>query len=151
MEDTMPDKDKVESLLKLADASWRDYNERRSIEWKVNFGLWAALGAFGGFVFQRDTPPPQWVALIASALLAVAFLIYTTLWKAEIQKRNRLDLNNARYYWTEVDTELGTKPPEVRRIDRQWQTMATDASISSADHVLVCALGSASAVGAAVA
>jgi hypothetical protein len=123
MEDTMPDKDKVESLLKLADASWRDYSERQTIEWKVNFGLWAALGAFGGFVFQRQTLPPQWVALIASALLAVAFLVYTTLWKAEIQKRNRLDLNNARYYWTEVDTELGTKPPEVRQIDsgKQWR------------------------------
>jgi hypothetical protein len=106
MEDTMPDKDKVESLLKLADASWRDYSERQTIEWKV-----------------RQTLPPQWVALIASALLAVAFLVYTTLWKAEIQKRNRLDLNNARYYWTEVDTELGTKPPEVRRIDSgtQWR------------------------------
>jgi hypothetical protein len=117
MEHTMPDKDKVEFLLKLADASWRDYNERRSIEWKVNFGLWAALGAFSGFVFQRQTRPPAWVALIASALLAFAFLVYNTLWKAEIQKRNRLDLNNARYYWTEVDSELGTKPPEVRRID----------------------------------
>ena len=33
----MPDKDKVESLLKLADFSWRDYSERRSIEWKTNF------------------------------------------------------------------------------------------------------------------
>jgi hypothetical protein len=123
MEDTMPDRDKVEFLLKLADACWRDYNERRSIEWKVNFGLWAALGAFSGFVFQRQTRPPQWVALIASALLAFAFLVYTTVWKAEIQKRNRLDLNNARYYWTEVDRELGTQPPEVRRIDsgEQWR------------------------------
>jgi hypothetical protein len=52
MEDTMPDKDKVEFLLKLADASWRDYNERRSIEWKVNFGLWAALGAFAALCFS---------------------------------------------------------------------------------------------------
>jgi hypothetical protein len=63
------------------------------------------------------------VALIGSVLLAFAFLVYNTLWKAEIQKRNRLDLNNARYYWTEVDNELGTKPPEVRQIDRgeRWR------------------------------
>lgn len=38
----MSDKDKVESLLKLADFSWRDYSERRSIEWKTNFALWLA-------------------------------------------------------------------------------------------------------------
>src|SRR5262245_34687066 len=111
----MPDRDRVDALLKLADASWRDYNERRSIEWKVNFGLWAGLGALGGFVFQRESAPAPWISFTASTILAIAFLVYTWLWKAEIQKRNRLDLNNAAYYWAEIDKELNTQPPSPRR------------------------------------
>jgi hypothetical protein len=42
----MDEKDRVEALIKPAEVSWRAYSERRSIEWKVNFGLWAALGSF---------------------------------------------------------------------------------------------------------
>jgi hypothetical protein len=111
---TMPDKDKAELLLKLAEAAWRDYSERRSVEWKVNFALWAGLGAFGGFVFQQQKALPPEIALAASILLGCAFLVYTFLWKTEVQRRNGLDLDAAQYYWTKVDRELDVSSPEVR-------------------------------------
>jgi len=57
----MPDKDKVESLLKLADFSWRDYSERRSIEWKTNFALWLALGTFWGVHVSKSGCCNVWV------------------------------------------------------------------------------------------
>jgi hypothetical protein len=51
----MPDMDKVESLLKLADFSWRAYSERRSIEWKINFALCLARLLLS----VASTPPAQ--------------------------------------------------------------------------------------------
>jgi hypothetical protein len=111
----LENRDKVDFLLKLADVAWRDYSDRRTIEWKVNLALWAGLGAFGGFMFQLQTRPPILVGLTLTILLVFVFLIYVFFWKAEIQERNTRDLNNANYYWTAADHELGTKPPENRR------------------------------------
>ena len=138
----MPDKDRVETLLKLADASWRDYNERRSIEWKANFGLWAGLGALGGFVFQRQSPLTPWISVTASAILAIAFLVYTLLWKAQIQQRNSLDLNNAKYYWSEVDKELNTQPPSPRSGDSadRWRPTHISQALITLLFVLLVAL-----------
>ena len=110
----MPDKDKIEFLLKLAEAAWCDYNERRSIEGKTNFALCLALGAFGGFMFEHPTELPLWIALMTSTILVGIFLAYTFLWKREIQKRNSLDLDAAQYYWAQVDDELGLERPAIR-------------------------------------
>ena len=107
----MPDKDKVESLLKLAEFSWRDYSERRSIEWKTNFALWLALGAFAGFMFEKQAASAVWVKLLSTAVLAVTFLVYTFLWKAEVKERNRSDKRLVQYYWSKVNEELGAEPP----------------------------------------
>jgi hypothetical protein len=107
----MPDKDKIESLLKLADFSWRDYSERRSIEWKTNFALWLALGAFAGFMFEKQAASDVWVKLLTTAVLALTFLVYTFLWKAEVKERNRSDKKLVQYYWSKVNEELGVAPP----------------------------------------
>ena len=125
----MPEKDKVDALLKLADISWRDYSERRSIEWKINFGLWLALGTFAGFVLQYPTAVPNrwWVALAISVLLGFIFLVYTFLWKKEIKERNRKDKHATEHYQRLVREELGIKWPPVEsppdpplRKDENW-------------------------------
>jgi hypothetical protein len=107
----MPDKEKVESLLKLADFSWRDYSERRSIEWKTNFALWLALGTFSGFMFQNQAVIAFWVKVFITTVLAVTFLIYTFLWKAEVKERNRSDKRLVQYYLSKVNEELAVEPP----------------------------------------
>ena len=109
----MPDKDKAEALLKLADISWRNYSERRSIEWKINFGLWLALGSFAGFMLQHHptASPNWWVALAISVLLGFTFPVYTFLWKAEVKARNRSDKRLVQYYLNKVNEELGVEPP----------------------------------------
>ena len=108
----MPDVDRVGFLLKLADFSWRDYSERRSIEWKINFALWLALGSFSGFMFQHQIPLNIWVKLTITALFAFSFLVYTFLWKAEIKDRNFVDKNRVHYYWCAVNKELSMEPPK---------------------------------------
>jgi hypothetical protein len=116
--------DRVEALLKLADMSWRDYGERRAIEWKINFGLWLALGSFAGFMFQHPMPLPlpYWIAIPISALLLCTFLVYTFLWKSEIKDRNSFDKRKVQYYWGKVDEELDTHPPSGSTLpkDIKW-------------------------------
>ena len=107
----MPDKDKVETLLKLADFAWRDYSERRSIEWKTNFALWLALGAFAGFMFEQQDALATWAKLLSTAVLALTFLVYTFLWKVEVKERNRSDKKLVQYYWTRLNEELDLQPP----------------------------------------
>ena len=107
----MPDKDKVESLLKLADFSWRDYSERRSIEWRTNFALWLALGTFAGFMFEQQAALAVWVKLLSTAALVVTFLVYSLIWKVEVKERNRSDKKLVQYYWSKVNEELGVEPP----------------------------------------
>ena len=107
----MPDKEKVESLLKLADFAWRDYSERRSIEWKTNFALWLALGTYAGFMFRQQDVLAVWVKLLSTAILIVTFLVYSLLWKVEMKERNRSDKKLVQYYWSKVNEELGVEPP----------------------------------------
>ena len=108
----MPDQDKVKSLLKLADFSWRDYSERRSIEWKVNFALWLALGTFAGFMFQNQSVLAVGLKILMTAVLSFAFLVYTVLWKAEVKARNCSDKRLVQYYLSKVNEELGVEPPD---------------------------------------
>lgn len=110
----MTDKERIDSLIRLAEASWHEYIDRRAIEWKVNFGLWLALGTFAGFMFQQEAVLPLWIAFVASLILLGAFLIYTFLWKVEIQRRNQLDKEAAHYYWIKADEALEIESPPVR-------------------------------------
>ena len=107
----MPDKDKVEALMKLADFSWRDYSERRSIEWKTNFALWLALATFASFMFQNQSVLAVEFKLLITAILILTFLVYTFLWKAEVKARNRSDKRLVQYYLSKVNEELGVEPP----------------------------------------
>jgi hypothetical protein len=107
-------KEKIEVCLKLAEAAWRDYSDRRAIEWKVNFGLWAGLGAFAGFVFQRQGCVNWMYTIMVCGLIISLLFVYACLWKKEIQKRNKLDVDAARLYWREAHTAISVGPlPEV--------------------------------------
>lgn len=114
----MVDKDRVEFLLKLADVHWRDYSERRSIEWKTNFGLWLALGTFSAFMFQHTTSLHPWLRLAISGILAVTFAVYAFVWKMEIKERNAADKAAAEHYWGLAITETKIPPAAGRTVPR---------------------------------
>ena len=118
--------DKIEILLKLAENAWRDYSTRRSIEWKANFGLWAGLGAFSGFVFQQNTFINWRYSAVVGVLLYLTIGVYIVFWKKEIQSRNTKDLDAAHYYWNAVDKQLETIPPKIRyrkeSVNESWRS-----------------------------
>jgi hypothetical protein len=47
------DANKVKCLIELAKTNQENLWKRRSIEWKVNFGLWTALGIVTGFSYSE--------------------------------------------------------------------------------------------------
>jgi len=107
----MHDKDRVESLLKLADFSWRDYSERRSIEWRTNFALWLSLAVFASFMFQNQSVLSVGLKILITIGLAATFIVYTFLWKAEVKARNRSDKRLVQYYLNQANVELNVEPP----------------------------------------
>jgi hypothetical protein len=78
----MQDEIKMNCYLKLAEIRWGQFNKRRDFEWKVNFGLWAALGFIIGLGLKGDyTSPPinvvgQGAFILMHSLILIAYLIY---------------------------------------------------------------------------
>lgn len=53
----------IEELNHLADACWKEFDTRRSFEWKVSFGLWTAIGIILGFTLKEDINLPWWLVI----------------------------------------------------------------------------------------
>jgi hypothetical protein len=107
------------TALRLADVAWRDSDRRRSYEWKVNFALWPALGALGGFFWKEETPHFSALEVIGISLLLV-FIGYTYWfkWSLGLWNRNYWDLTTADYYWARVDGDPKRADPLRRaRLD----------------------------------
>jgi hypothetical protein len=99
----------------LADASWRDFDRRRSYEWKINFGLWAALGSLAGFLFNKGVQLSAWQLGFLIVGLIVIGLVYWLKWSTRVWLNNNLDQAAAHFYWGEADKLLGTSAPRSRR------------------------------------
>ena len=48
------DYEKIKVLTNLSEACWKEYDTRRSYEWKVSFGLWTSIGLIAGFSLKED-------------------------------------------------------------------------------------------------
>src|SRR2546427_728943 len=101
-------KDRLDAILKLADASWLSMDRRREFEWKVSFGLWTALAAFSGFMLRKEislTDRPQYIWGLGS-LLSLIFILYVFLWLAGLSVRHKKDRRRAEEYWMMADEAL---------------------------------------------
>jgi hypothetical protein len=100
--------------LRLAEAAWRDADRRRSYEWKLNFALWPALGALGGFFWKQNPQfAPGW--MIAGSLLIVGIAgTYWFHWSVGLWIRNNSDLTAADYYLARIDGDPSRIAPFPR-------------------------------------
>lgn len=117
---------RVAFLLKLANVAWRDFDKRRSFEWKVNFALWPALGAFAGFLFTHPDSASKVVAVVGIVLVAVIGIIYAFVWTPGIRHHNRLDQEAAHHYWAAVDKVLEVESPKVRKDFTETLNLSTE-------------------------
>ena len=98
---------KTNALLKLADAAWREFDTRRSFEWKINFALWAGLAAIAGFAIKEDFQVGDYIWVFLGATWAV----YIFIWQWGLMNRNRSNQSIAQFYWKRVQEHLGEELP----------------------------------------
>lgn len=112
-------KDAVEAIFKLANAMWRDFDSRRSYEWKVTFGLWTALGLFAAGVIKGDVKLPLGCGgfIVLVIIFGGIWLSYTLLWTPGLRKRQKLNLDSAHYYWNGVEKIVTRNQQEDMTLD----------------------------------
>jgi len=111
------DIDRLEILLKLAEAAWRDFDTRRPTEWKANLALWGGLGLFSGFVLKGEAMVPGHLKVVVSVVLVAIGLVYTFGWTRGQYHRNWQDRKIADYFWDRVEEALGVRSPRPRCSD----------------------------------
>lgn len=112
------EKDEFDAYMQCADAAWKDMDQRRVYEWKVSFGLWAALGSFAGFVISGRTCLRYPLVIAVFVLLSIAGFLYTFLWMKHIREYGARSLRNAHYFWDLAEDEFGTTSPRKQCGDR---------------------------------
>lgn len=105
------EKDQFDAYMLCAEAEWKDMDPRRVYEWKVSFGLWAALGSFAGFVLSGRACLKYSLVIAVSVLLLIAGFLYTFLWIKHIRDYGARNLRAAHYFWDLAEEELGTTSP----------------------------------------
>jgi hypothetical protein len=77
--DELPRLAELEHLAKLADDRWREYDSKSQAEWKLSYGIWAALLAATGALLSRPTTNPlscSWLVPAAFVFVAAAFIVH---------------------------------------------------------------------------
>jgi hypothetical protein len=104
-------RERIRTALKLAEVRWRDFDRRRSYEWKVNFGLWPALGALAGFFWKTNQKLEWYEAATFISLLIVVAVFYWFRWSVGMWRRNRGDQEAAYHFWRIADGVEGEDKP----------------------------------------
>ncbi len=109
--------DHIDALLRLADACWRDFDSRRTYEWKVNFGLWTGQALFAGLALRADTKfsITGWRIVEFSLILFFIVIVYSAVWSRGLRRRNRENMGDAHHYWDLAEQILGTQSTRLRR------------------------------------
>ena len=83
------------TLLRMADFHWREFDTRRSYEWKSNFALWPALGALSGFLLTKGQNLPEILAISGTISVIVIFFLYWLYWQTIMWIQNKEDRDRA--------------------------------------------------------
>jgi len=72
---TEEEKRKFDAWESLRDHAWREFVEKSSIEWRLNFGIWAALLASAGTLLAAQKKIPGLLLLLVAPMVIVLVLI----------------------------------------------------------------------------
>lgn len=110
---------RVRALLRIADMHWRDFDSRRSYEWKVNFALWTSLGALAGLLLRSEGGISDQMGVVASGVVAVIYLVYWVVWSVGTWRRNYHDFQDAHREINSVREIIKNNPNLDRQEDRR--------------------------------
>ena len=75
-------KREFDSLHSLSEQAWRDWDHKSKHEWRLSFGLWAALLAASAAVLQTDfrPKPPQSEIVLGGLLFLIVLHVWFLAW-----------------------------------------------------------------------
>lgn len=96
---TILDQKKLEVYMNLADSCWKEYDTRRSYEWKVSFGIWTALGIIIGFIIKEDIPFHYNLYVVSVVVILFLLIVYFFyVFQKGIQNSNNYDQEKRHVY-----------------------------------------------------
>lgn len=100
----------AENFRGLADLNVRHYVDRRAYEWKINFGLWAAIALLTGFMLSNRSSLPSHVGWILGGLHLGIFAFFAFIQVPSIQAANEEDKDWIHYYKARAEGLPGDRP-----------------------------------------
>lgn len=109
---TADDKNKFESLEKLRDASWKSFDRRRELEWKISLVVWTSLAVVTGAIWSNKTsafPSSAWIYCTAVGVLVITIHWF---WLAGVVRGHNADRRVMIHFRNEMMSLLKTTFPE---------------------------------------
>jgi hypothetical protein len=111
------DYEKIEVLTNLSEACWKEYDTRRSYEWKVSFGLWTSIGLIAGFSLKEDIILNINVWWIISILFVLATAY--TWWQYGLRISNARDQDKRHEYYKVIHESIGFTKKDIANLNEE--------------------------------
>ena len=109
----MPDQEDGNTYVELAKINERSIEKRKSVEWKVAFGLWVGIAVFTWFMTQRQFVDPDSDRLWLGIALLGVFAVWVFGWQFPLHRSHKLDHDWMHYYKDRAE-ELSSDRPKGR-------------------------------------
>src|SRR5687768_683126 len=106
---------KAEFFDRLAKAARQRFDSRRTVEWQICFGLWAAFGVGAGFVAGSGNWKPGAVEAVAAAAIALVAVAVFYRWATERHANDQTDMQTSYFWESAVEKLTGTELPQELR------------------------------------
>jgi hypothetical protein len=103
-------KNRADVLLKLAEIKVKNFDTRRSYEWKLCLGIWTALAAFIGLVLKDGACAGKADRACVLILPAILLLMTHIIFLRGVFRANDLEKKLARFYEAQVSDLAGVDP-----------------------------------------
>lgn len=122
---TEDEKRKFDAWESLRDHAWREFEEKSRSEWRLSFGIWAALLASAGALIAAGATVASFRQQVTSSVIVLAVLV-VVLVQAVFLYWIQTKLQEARGYLSKAQDEMSTllgapnQPHKERSIWGQW-------------------------------
>ncbi len=125
----------AEFFDRLAKAARQRFDSRRTIEWQICFGLWAAFGVGAGFVAGASNWKPGAVEAVVASAIALAAAVVFYLWASSRHDNDQTDMQTCYFWESAIEKLTGTELPAKLRPNGWLRADSpADASLTAAKN-----------------
>ncbi len=133
----MPEeRERIEHYLRLADRASERFESRRTLEWRLAFGVWLLFAAGAVAVLNIDWSPNRPIAALGTLMSVGIVVVYTGTWLPYLNRSHQREARTAYFWETCVEKALSkdgsrilpaylrpeNKHPDDRVSECEWAT-----------------------------